>query len=68
MSFLGRPSQVETHETWLNKPNQVQISTPSDRGRIILRMETALQVLAWAGVVAAAAVTAALVVGVLFST
>jgi hypothetical protein len=31
-------------------------------------METTLQVLAWAGVVAAAAVTAALVVGVLFST
>jgi hypothetical protein len=31
-------------------------------------MGTALQVLAWAGVVAAAAVTAALVVGMLFST
>jgi hypothetical protein len=31
------------------------------------RMETTLQVLAWVGVVAAAAVTGALVVGVLFS-
>jgi hypothetical protein len=30
-------------------------------------METTLQVLAWVGVVAAAAVTGALVVGVLFS-
>jgi hypothetical protein len=66
MSFHGRPQQPETHETWFYEPNQVRKAVRP--GADHPRMETTLHVLAWAGVVAAAAVTAALVVGMLFSS